>query len=70
MKRQAVYSNIRTLELEHELGKLDEEDYRLRLQSYRLAAAATFKDQEQLEELDCSIEEDVAAVRESRRLEG
>ena len=38
LKRQAVYSDIQTLELEHELGKLDEEDYRLRLQSYRLAA--------------------------------
>ena len=72
-RRRAIYSEIRTLELEHDLGKLEEVDYLHRLRSYKLAAATTFREQDgmetRLKELDSAVEEEVAAMRRARKLE-
>jgi rubrerythrin len=62
--REAVYENIRTLQLEHELGAVEDSEYRERLHAYRLEAAAALRDQDRLEqELDRSLEEEIAAAR-------
>jgi hypothetical protein len=68
-RRNLIYSDIRTLELDHQLGKLEEDDYHRRLHIYRINAAATFKEQEDLEQMDNSIEDIVASKRLGRRPE-
>ena len=68
-RRNLIYSDIRTLELDHQLGKLEEHDYERRLQIYKISAAATFKEQEDLERMDKAIEDSVASIRRSRRPE-
>ena len=65
--REAIYENIRTLQLEYELGSIEEVEYSERLRDYRLQAAANLRDQEQLErEIDRSLEEEILALRSLR----
>lgn len=62
--RDEIYDDIRTLRLEYELGSVDEEEYKERLQTYRSQAALAMRDQEQSEsELDRSLEEEIQRAR-------
>ena len=62
--REEVYEDIKALQLEYELGGVEEEEFRDRLRAYRLQAAATLRDHEQLErELDSSLETEILAAR-------
>jgi hypothetical protein len=40
---ESLLESIRTLQLEHQLGKIAEDDYQRQLRSYRLGAAATLR---------------------------
>ena len=70
-RRRAVYSDIEILEMERGLGHVDEEEYRRQLREYRMAAAATFRDQERLEQLqsdaDQTIEQELRRLRAQRQ---
>ena len=59
-----VFEEIRTLQLEYELGAVDEADYRDRLRADRLRAAAGLRDREQL---DRALEEEILAQRADGR---
>ena len=61
--REMVYEDIRTLQLEHELGSIDDQEYQEHLRAYRMQAATTLRDQEHLE-IDRSLEEEILAVRD------
>lgn len=73
-ERRIIYSDIDTLELEKRLGHIDDQEYHMRLRDYRLAAAATFRDQEALRshqekliEYTEYLNEEVKQVQRSRR---
>ena len=70
-RRLAIYTDVQTLELEHELGNVEDEDYHRRLKSYVVAAASTLRAEENaqavLEKLDRRVEEEVLLSRASRR---
>ena len=57
--REAIYEEIKTLQLEYELGSIEEGEYQERLRVYRLEAAAALRDQERLE----GLQEDILAAR-------
>ncbi len=59
-RRRAIYADLETLELERGLGNVDEVEYKERSREFRLAAAATFRDQESLERADEDIEEAIS----------
>ena len=59
-RRRSIYADLETLELERGLGNVDETEYEERSREYRLAAAATFRDQEMLEEADAEVEEAIS----------
>lgn len=59
-RRQAIYDALETLESEHSSGNVDEEEYEERSREYRLAAAATFRDQEMLEDADVEVEDAIS----------
>ncbi len=62
--REAIYEEIKTLQLEHELGTIDEAEYLETLSAYRLQAAAAMRDAESLErDLDHSLEEEIRSAR-------
>ena len=44
--REAVYEEIRTLELEHDLGVVDEGEYRSRSRALRMEAAISIRDEQ------------------------
>ena len=48
-RRREIYADLETLDLELGLGQVDEAEYQERARDYRMAAAATFRDQERLE---------------------
>jgi hypothetical protein len=48
-RREAVYEEIRSLELERELGSIEPQDFQRRLRSYRIEAAAVIQEQETIE---------------------
>ena len=62
--REVIYEDIRTLQLDHDLGIIEEAEYRERMRAYRLQAAATLRDRERLEmEIDRQLEDEVLAAR-------
>ena len=62
--REATCEAINTLQLEYELGSVEETEYVERLRSYRLQLASHLRDQERREgELGRSLEEDVLSHR-------
>lgn len=67
--REALYREMAALELEHELGQVESEEYEVRLQELRLSAAALLREQEAHEaeaaSLDRAVEEQIRAARES-----
>ena len=70
-RRRTIYADIETLELEKGLGHVDEQEYQQKLRGYRLAAAATFRDQEALssqqKKLSEDVDEEVNRIRRARR---
>ena len=63
--RQHVYDDIKTLLLEHDLGRLEEKEYLDRLQGLRLEGAALVRDDEGLEQaMDLALEQEILAARE------
>ena len=67
--RDAIYDDIRTLQLEYDLGSIEEGDYRDRLRAYRVEAAKALRDQDRLEqELDRRLEEEILDARDHNNL--
>ena len=64
----AIYEEIRTLQLEYQLGAIDEADYQARLRSSRLRAAAALRDRDlQEQELDLALEDEIRAARSAKK---
>lgn len=64
--REAIYDDIRMLQLEYELGTIEKQEYHERLRAYRLQAAAALRDQARLQfEVERSLEEEILKVRDS-----
>ena len=62
--REAIYEEIRTLQLEYEMGSIDESEYEEQLRAYRLQAAATLRDQVRIQqEMDLLMEKEIMAAR-------
>ena len=71
LRRQEIYDSIRSLELEYELGGVEEADYRESLRAYRVQAAALVREQEAAErELERLVELEVRALRDAAPEEG
>jgi hypothetical protein len=69
--REVIYEDIRTLQLDHDLGIIEEAEYRERMRAYRLQAASTLRDRERLEmEIDRQLEEEVLAARSALQEKG
>ena len=67
----AIYEEIRTLQLEYQLGAIDEVDYQTRLRSSRLRAAAALRDRDLLEQgLDLALEDEIRAARSENKGDG
>ena len=70
VRRRGLYEEIETLELERNVGNVDQEEYHRRLQALRMAAAATFREQDRdrllRESADRGIEREVLDIRRSR----
>jgi hypothetical protein len=68
-RREAIYEGIRSLELEHELGQVEPQEYQRRLHAYRLEAAVVLQEQEAIEvrlrDLDEALEGEVRRARAS-----
>ena len=58
--REGIYDEIRALRLDHELGSIDEQEYKERLHGYRLQAAAVLRDEERL---NSRLEDEIWAAR-------
>ncbi len=61
---EAALDEIRTLQLERELGRLDEEEYQARLRDYRVRAASLLREEDlKLQETDAELEAEILAAR-------
>ena len=62
---EAIYDGIRTLQLEYQLGRVPEYLYREQLQSYRVQAATTLRQEmtEQASDLERLLEQEVLVAR-------
>ena len=61
---EAALDEIRTLQLERELGRLDEEEYQGRLRDYRVRAASLLREEDlKLQETDAELEAEILAAR-------
>lgn len=69
-RKGRVYEEIRTLQLEHDLGHVGEEEYELRLRAFKLRAALLLREHrrvdEELERLGQEVEREVLASRSLR----
>ncbi len=65
--RERIYQEIRTLQLDYQLGNMEEADYQSLMRSYRLEAAALIRRQRQGEQQDLSklLEDEIRTFRES-----
>jgi hypothetical protein len=69
LRREEIYESIRGLQLEYEIGGVEETDYRERLRAYRVQAAAVVREQELAErEQELAEREQELAEREVERL--
>jgi hypothetical protein len=64
---EAIYEAIRTLQLDHQLGKVPEGLYQEQLRAYRLQAAAVLKQQAetQARDADWTLEQEIRVARAS-----
>ena len=68
LRREEIYESIRGLQLEYEIGGVEETDYRERLRAYRVQAAAVVREQELAErEVERLVEREVRALRGAGR---
>lgn len=66
LRREEIYESIRSLQLEYEIGGVEEADYRERLRAYRVQAAAVVREQERAElEVERLVEMEVGALRQA-----
>ena len=63
-EREEIYEEIRALELEYQIGTLEESEHRRQLQQLRVDAARSIQNQE-LSRLDLVLEERILARRSS-----
>ncbi len=67
-RREAMYQEVLTLRLDYEAGTVPEREYRARLHSYRLRAAAALRDEKLLEERVTALDRDLEAeIQQARR---
>lgn len=67
---ESIYEEIRTLQLEYQLGKIPEGVYQEQLRAYRIQAAAILRGQVQagaVEDADWTLEQEILAAREALR---
>ena len=66
-QREAVYDEIRTLQLERDVGRIEQQEYEARLRRLRLEAAAILRDEERLMrskgEREWALEEEIQSIR-------
>lgn len=61
---ESILEEIKILQLEHQLGAINDAEYNKRLADYRLQAAAALRNSEQSKESrDISLEEEITAAR-------
>ena len=66
LRREEIYESIRSLQLEYELGGVEETDYWERLRAHRVQAAAVVREQELAErEAERLVELEVRALRDA-----
>ena len=66
--RETIYEEIRILQLEYELGSINEREYQEQLRDYRLQAAAILHEQgRSRQEIDLLMEEEIMAARGALR---
>ncbi len=68
-RREAVYSDIASLQVEHGLGQIGTLEYEARLQEYRLAAASLLRDEEglgrQVQAVNDALEREIQEAQRS-----
>jgi len=64
---EAIYEAIRTLQLDHQLGKVPEGLYQEQLRAYRFQAAAALKQQAEIQarDADWTLEQEIQVARAS-----
>ncbi len=61
---EAALEEIRTLQLERELGRVDEVEYQERLRDYRVRAASLLRDKDlRVQEADAELEAEILSAR-------
>ncbi len=67
-QREAVYDEIRTLQLERDVGRMEQQEYEVRLRRLRLEAAAILRNEERLMrsrgERTWALEEEIRSIRQ------
>lgn len=67
--REAIYQEMGALQLDYQLGHLSQEEYRTRMEGYRMEAAVKVRLQErileELEALDEELEKEIEALRKA-----
>ncbi len=67
-KKEMIFQNIKDLDLEHQMGKLTDEDHQLLRENYKIEAAAVLEEMDRLQgkvELDQWIEDEVSQRRKT-----
>ena len=63
-RREEIYDEIKGLQLERELGSVQDDDYRERMNVYRVQAARALQEQDrEFSDLDRALEEEILAAR-------
>ena len=57
LRRSRIYDDIKTLVLDHELGNIPDQEYEEKLAAYRIDAARAIRDQEQLQQVQATLED-------------
>ena len=62
--REEIYDEIKGLQLERELGSVHDDEYRERMNAYRIQAARALQEQDrEFTDLDRALEEEILAAR-------
>lgn len=74
LRRQNIYEEIHTLQLDHEIGNIGDEEYQRQLHLYRLEAAMSLKEEEvaeeDIEELERALEDEILSLRKPQQSSG
>ena len=68
-KRERIYEEMRTLQVDFQLGNIDEDEYESLMRTHRLEAAALVQQQESLEQeaRHRALEDEIRAFRRGRK---